>query len=204
MAYDLPEQNSFEPKNFFLENKISLAALSIFFTGLFFLAIGTGLYLFKNQEGSGDIQIISTESTANPNIPEIMVHVDGAVKNPGLYKLPSTARVNDVVLAAGGLSTDANSNKLNLAAKVSDGQKIHVVSINDTGSSGSSSNDPVSLGLININTSTAAELDKLPRVGEVTAQKIIAGRPYSSIEELVSKKIVSSSVFEQIKGLISY
>jgi len=206
MAESLPDEDPFGSKNF-LNNKTEIAVLSVFFIGLFLLAVGAGLYFFKNQKGSSDIQIISADAAGTPS-GEIIVHIDGAVKSPGLYKLPSASRVNDAVIAAGGLSQEANTTKLNLAAKVADGQKVHIASFNDPGSSGSNnSNDPgssdlITSALIDINSASEAELDRLPGVGPVTAQKIIAGRPYSSKEELVSKKAVSSSVFEKIKEMI--
>lgn len=206
MAFDLPEEDTSDSKNFLTSNKTELAVLAVFFIGLFLLAVGAGLYFFRNQKANDDIQIISADASGNMS-GEIMVHIDGAVKNPGLYKLNSSARVNDAVIAAGGLTAEANSNKLNLAAKVNDGQKVHIASSREqqVGNQGPGTVAGESTSaLIDINSASEAELDKLPRVGPVTAQKIIAGRPYSTKEELVTKKVVSSSVFEQIKDLIGY
>lgn len=207
MVSNLPEKDPFGQKNFLLENKIGLLALSIFFFGLFLLALGVGLYFFKNQKTADDIQIISASQSEALQGKEIVVHIDGAVKVPGVYKLKSDSRVNDAILAAGGLTSSANQGKINLAAKVSDGQKVHVAAVDESVSAargqGQVAGDSTS-GLIDINTASESELDKLPGVGPATAQKIIAGRPYSSKEELVSKKAVSSSVFEKIKEMISY
>lgn len=185
------------------------APIVLFFLGLFLVSVGAGLLYLRTKSDSSDIQILSASQDELASQGEalrgkdVIVHVDGAVKAPGVYKLASDARVGDVVEVAGGLTDSADSSKINLAAKVSDGQKIHVVSINDTGSSGSSSNDTVSLGLININTAAEAELDKLPGVGPATAKKIIASRPYSSLEDLTVKKAVTSSTFGKIKDLIT-
>ncbi|MDZ4209575.1 MAG: ComEA family DNA-binding protein [Candidatus Curtissbacteria bacterium] len=121
--------------------------------------------------------------------------------------MPANTRVDDAIKAAGGLSPDADSTRINLAAKVSDGQKLYIqrvgesVSQSVSGSVGQVAGESVSQ--ININTASESELDKLPGIGPVTAQKIIASRPYSSPEELLSKKVVSSSVYEKIKDLIS-
>ena len=104
--------------------------------------------------------------------------------------------------AAGGLASEADQAKINLAAKVADGQKIHIASQYEATSNtqqviSSESN------LININTASEAELDKLPGIGPVTAAKIISLRPYGTLEELLSKKAVSSSVYGKIKDLVS-
>ena len=138
-----------------------------------------------------------------------MVHVDGAVVNPGVYKLKSDSRINDVIVAAGGLSAEADQTKINLAAKINDGQKIHVPAVGElvgqsvSGSVSQVAGDSVNQS-ININTASESELDKLPGVGPVTAQKIIASRPYSAPEELLVKKAVNNSTYEKIKDLITY
>lgn len=192
-----------------LKNKFNLALLALAFTGLFLLAIGAGLFLFRGSTASDDIKIISaTESAATGSI---VVHVDGAVKAPGVYHLNSDSRVNDAISAAGGFSKDADTTKVNLAAKLSDGQKIHVAMIGEagstlgtksTGGTGGTTLTEVS-GLVSINSASQSELEGLPAVGPVTAGKIIGGRPYSQVDELVSKKIVGKATFGKIKELIS-
>jgi len=131
------------------------------------------------------------------------VHVDGAVKSPGVYKLSADSRVKDVVAAAGGLASEADEAKINLAAKVADGQKLHIASQSEAVSNAQQATSSES-NLININTASEAELDKLPGIGPVTSAKIISLRPYLRIEELLSKKAVSSSVYGKIKDLVSY
>lgn len=182
------------------KNKFNAVALGLFLLGLFVLAVGAGLFFFKGKQNS-DIKILSASASAVPS-GEIMVHVDGAVKNPGVYKLSAGSRVKDAVVAAGGLASEADQAKINLAAKVVDGQKIHIASQYEVISNkqeviSSQSN------LVNINTASEAELDKLPGIGPVTAGKIINLRPYGSVEELLSKKAVSSSVYSKIKDLVS-
>ena len=101
---------------------------------------------------------------------------------------------------AGGLLATADKSQINLAGKISDGQKIHIPEVGET---------PVTAfgklnqTLVSVNSATQAELDTLPQVGPATAAKIIAGRPYTAVEELVSKKAVSQSVFDKIKDLVS-
>jgi competence protein ComEA len=86
---------------------------------------------------------------------------------------------------------------LNLAAKVSDGDKLFIPTIGETEVESSASDK------ININTASLSQLDTLYGVGPATAQKIIDGRPYSKIEDLVAKKAVSQTVFDRIKDEIS-
>lgn len=142
---------------------------------------------------------------------DIKVDVSGAVASPGVYLLPIDARIEDALKVAGGITKSADpvflSKTINLAQKVVDGMKIYVPSAGDILQSGSPSvpnaSTPDQQILININTATLTDLDKLSGVGAVTAQKIIDNRPYSGIEELVTKKAVSRSVYEKIKGIIT-
>jgi len=148
---------------------------------------------------------IPTKST------NIVIDIEGAVNKPGVYSLPAQSRVQDAVATANGFSSDADQQKisqsLNLASKLTDSMKIYIPKIGDTQAvdvlGASVQSDQSGQGAtININTASAAELDKLPGIGQVTAQKIIDNRPYASIEDLQSKKIVKSNVYSEIKDKI--
>ncbi|MDD2823532.1 MAG: ComEA family DNA-binding protein [Candidatus Daviesbacteria bacterium] len=141
---------------------------------------------------------------------EVKVDVGGAVNSPGVYSLASDSRVEDALKLAGGVTEKADpvyvAKSINLAQKVADGMKIYVPSVSETPSLNSSvaqGDSSTTQSLININEASLADLDKLSGVGAVTAQKIIDNRPYSGIEELVTKKAVSRSVYEKIKAQIS-
>ena len=205
---DYIEQDGLNPPNLgnLFQNKFNLVVVGLIAIGVILLGIGGWFFVAQNKGSSEDIKIISSESSGASD--QIMVHVDGAVKAPGVYKLSPDSRVNDVIAAAGGLVSGADGTRINLAAKVSDGQKIRIPSVNDTVSAGSGgqvsgTDDTVSAQGININTASESALDKLPGVGPVTAQKIISSRPYASLDELVSKKAVGKATFEKIKDLIS-
>jgi len=207
MAENLPQENFGQPnKNL---NPITdrpalnLVIIAFFFIGLFLLALGAGLFLFKGSAPKDEIQIISADSSSLPKN-EIVVDVAGAVVTPGVYRLSADSRVGEAVKAAGGLTQDADSARVNLAAKVADGQKIYVLAIGEQVTSDKEQVISQNSSLININTASESELDKLPGVGPVTAQKIIASRPYSTSEDLLTKKAVTSSVFEKIKDLITH
>ena len=186
------------------DQRLKLVVFGLFFGGLFLLAIGAGIFFFRNSNSSDDIEIISTSQGEALQGQRIVVHVDGAVAKPGVYELDSGARVSDAVSASGGLSKDADTAKVNLAAKVSDGQKIYIPKIGEQSAGGSQSvaGDSTS-ALVNINTASESQLDTLPGIGPVTAQKIIASRPYSTPEELLSKKAVGQSVYGKIKDLVT-
>lgn len=178
---------------------LRIATGALLFIGIFILAIGGGIFYFASSKGE-DVKIIAPEAESVKS-EQLVVHVDGAVVNPGVYSLEAGSRIGDLVTKAGGLTEEADSARINLAAKVADGQKIQIAKIGQAGVSsvaGVSTNS-----LIGINGATTSQLNSLPGVGDVTSAKIIAGRPYSSIDELKSRKIVSSSVFEKIRELIS-
>lgn len=120
---------------------------------------------------------------ADPSTP-VVVSVVGSVARPGLVTLPSGSRVSDAVQAAGGLVAPADPASVNLAALVTDGQQI-VVGAPGGAVSGNSSAAPS--GKLNLNTATAADLDALPGVGPVLAQRIVDHRdqgPYTSVDQL--------------------
>ncbi|KKR50738.1 MAG: Competence protein ComEA helix-hairpin-helix repeat protein [Candidatus Curtissbacteria bacterium GW2011_GWA1_40_16] len=206
----LPDEEELGKAGFSLnENHRQMAVWGALLLGLFVLALGAGLYFFKSNSTPEDIKIISAASPSGAQAQEIVVDVGGAVNLPGLYKLSGDARVANAISAAGGLSNDADSKQVNLAAKIVDGQKVYVAKIGEsvsqsTGTSVSQIAGASIGGLVNINSASAAELDTLPGIGPVTANKIIASRPYSSLNDLVFKKAVSSSVFSKIKDKISY
>lgn len=143
---------------------------------------------------------------------DISVDVSGAVNKPGVYEIKENSRVEDAIKEAGGLTESANkeyiSKYLNLAQKLSDGSKVYVPLTGEVGpgiQTGSSVTGVTVQAKVNINTSTQAELEALPGIGPVTASKIISGRPYQSIEDILNQKIVSKSTYEKIKdSLVVY
>ncbi len=149
----------------------------------------------------------ASESSRLANV--IAIDIEGAVKKPGIYQLPLGSRVEDAIAAAGGLSQDADEERiartLNRAAKLSDGAKLYIPKKGDNretlGILGGKSSDV--LKSHNINTASQSELEALPGIGPVTAQKIIANRPYQTLEELVSKKALGQSLFEKLKDQLT-
>lgn len=189
--------------------KRNFLPIALGFFGLIFFGYGLIVLLGSARPASNEILFQSGED-ANEKTKEhlasknksIFVDVEGAVVNPGVYGLNFEARVKDALVAAGGLGQDADrgwvEKNLNLAVRLTDGAKIYIPKIGE-----SIMGNTMGADQININTASAQELDKLPGVGPVTAQKIIDNRPYSTIDELLSKKIINSKAFESIKEKIA-
>jgi competence protein ComEA len=165
-----------------------------------------GIYQIFQNNKSSEPSIVFEEAKEDEKTIEIIVDVEGAVMKPGVYKLTSDKRVVDGLAAAGGLSEDADRDwvekNINLAGKLTDGLKIYIPRsgeeiLSDSQSTGAAG--PV----ININLASQTDLESLPGVGEVTAKKIIDGRPYASVEDLLTRKIVGNATFEKIKDKIA-
>jgi competence protein ComEA len=189
--------------------------LALCVVGLIFL--GYGMIGFLGQKKDKPDILFEAASDAQPgasivkqDTPKKMIAVDveGAVVKPGVYKLAMDSRIQDALIAAGGLGEGADRERLakslNLAAKLIDGGKVYIPSVGEeiVASGGNNVLGSGTESLININSASESELDTLPGIGKTTADKIISNRPYGVIEELVEKKIVGNKVFQDIKGKI--
>lgn len=182
------------------------------FIGLVGLAlISLGVKNFTQPKEKNRIQIVSSE--ISPTIaPKVTVDIAGSVNNPGIYSLPSGSRIQDVITMAGGLSGDADQTwieqHLNRASRVSDGQKIYIYGENEIKSTDSDQQQGTipkvkGTSTVPINSANQATLESLWGVGPVTAKAIISGRPYSSVQELLDRKIIKPNVWERNKDLLS-
>ena len=139
----------------------------------------------------------------------VLVDVAGWVRRPGVYEFVSGARVIDAIEAAGGARPGAGLQALNLAAPLVDGTQILVPREGATpvATAGSGSAGGVVGGLVNVNTATAAELETLPGIGEVTAQAIIDHRtengPFTSVDELLDVTGIGDVTLENIRELVT-
>ena len=159
---------------------------------------------FKSGAVDNSVKTASTVQNA------IQVDIEGAVVAPGVYKLAPNSIIQDVLVSSQGLSVNADrvwvAKNLNLAAKLYDGAKVYIPRVGEAAVQAVNSDSEGSLGaqsLVNINTATSDSLDSLPGIGPATATKIINGRPYQKINDLLDKKIVSSKVFDEIKDKVS-
>jgi competence protein ComEA len=151
-------------------------------------------------------QPVARASPSPADTSPLAVHVGGEVLRPGLYRLTPGSRVNDAVGAAGGPTAEADIHRVNLAARLVDGQQI-VVPRKAEARASAGSPSPATAARISINTASVAELDTLPGVGPVTAQRIVAYReqhgPFASVQQLRDAKLVNASTYDRIKDLVT-
>lgn len=199
--------------------------LTIFFVSLI-ITVFALISLLRNNKNS-----LSEDSDIEPlrNLPviekpQLFVDIAGAVNKPGVYQVAAGARLKDVLKLSGGLSDEADkmffARNFNLARLVTDQEKIYIPSISEI-NAGLFTETAKNIDYIspkegpnqintenkadnktNINQASAEELDQLPGIGQTTVKKIIDNRPFSSLNELLDKKIVNRSTFEKIKDLI--
>lgn len=154
----------------------------------------------------------------SPETGMLIVHVAGAVAVPGIVQLPAGSRVHQAVAAAGGGTPSADLNRLNLAAVLTDGQKLYVPQTGEeipgglSGSAGQTmegdgGGTAAAGGKVNLNTAGVEELDSLPKVGPVLAQRIVDWRkehgPFKSVEELDAVDGVGPKMLETLLPLVS-
>jgi len=154
-----------------------------------------------------------------PTPAPLVVYITGAVIHPGVYSLPRLSRVSNAIEAAGGLQPDADQSAVNLAAKLSDGQKIVVAKINEpvtgievpstpSGQPGPQSafTTPSIETPLDLNTATVEELDLLPGIGPTRAADIVTYRTqhgsFKKIDEIMNITGIGQAIFDSIKELI--
>ena len=151
----------------------------------------------------------STTSTTSADV--VIVHVAGAVTTPGVVELPVGSRVIDAIEAAGGGVDDADFDRLNLAAKLSDGQRVLVpkvgqlVALEPQG--GAAVDGAAQGGLLNLNTATPAQLEELPGIGPTLAAAILAERDrrggFKSINELRDVRGIGEKRFADLRDHVT-
>ena len=166
------------------------------------LLITIAVLVDRQLQGPQPLEINLAET---PSASEIQVYIAGAVNRPGVYFLSDGDRWIDAVEAAGGHADDADLEAVNLARRLHDEDQVLVPRLGEQTplDSAQASQDE----LVNINSASAAVLDSLPGIGEVRSQNIVDSRqrdgPFSRIEELVERKLIPQSVFDQIRELIT-
>ena len=159
-----------------------------------------------------------TGTAATPGLPAalsrsvLVIHVVGAVRRPGLYRLAEGARAADAVSRAGGPTANANLEAIDLAAPIADGQQVAVPRRDDAGASPAPLPSPGAglaprMGPVHLNTATVEQLDALPGIGPTTAQKIVDYRRehgfFRSVDELDAIPGIGLAKIDQLRKLVS-
>lgn len=158
------------------------------------------------------VSLTSPEARSGKQQRMIFVHVGGAVRQPGLYRLAEGARVDDAIQAAGGVLEDADLDALNLAAKVKDGDKVLVPAQGEGEGTSAGGGAPHAGGsqqgkLINLNSATVADLETLPGIGPSLAQRIIDYREknggFRRVEDLLEVAGIGPKKFEELRDAVT-
>jgi len=145
-------------------------------------------------------------ATTAPTV--LVVDVAGAVRRPGLYRLPKGARIADAIARAGGMGRRAAAASVNLAAPLADGEQVVVPSAGAGGiaAGGVPGGAPLPSAPVDLNSATVEQLDALPGIGPVTAQKIVDYRtehgPFTSIDDLDAIPGIGAARIENLRGLV--
>lgn len=196
------------------------AFLAIAGLGLLSLAVGSYFtyethfrhpqysYLPVDEEWQQHLQSVVKVAQAAENGSEqpittsVVVDVSGAVEKPGVYQLSTPARFQDAVLMAGGFQKDADQRyvhqELNLAAQVSDQEKIYIPFAGESVAQVSTQESQPSVSGVTVNTADAKTLQSIDGIGEKRAESIIAGRPYSSEADFTERAGLSQALAETV------
>jgi len=212
-----------------------LGAVVLAVAAFLLAAVSTGAGIVQVEGGGSLAPINGSVESAQPagagaltgTVEAVVVEIAGAVQKPGVFQLPVGSRVGDLIEAAGGygprLDAGRAGRELNLAARLTDGDRVTVPSRDDVatsastgggtgggsaGSAGGSSTGgaPVAGTPIDLNRATSAELEALPGIGPVTAGKIITSREeqaFTSVDDLRTRKLVGAKTFDKLKDLVS-
>ena len=163
----------------------------------------SAFFIFKPHDAKAITPQVPTIVTP----PMVVVDVQGEVKNPGVYHLPSNSRVNDAIKAAGGPNQSADLSYVNQARMVKDGEQIYVEKkLTNSTSITVRRNSTAISGILSINRASAKELEKLPGIGPVLASRIIEYRKsngnFQSIDDLRKVQGIGASTLEKFRSKI--
>ncbi len=193
----------------------SLAVKGAVIAVVLLLLVAVGGLLPKKEEAVEETEVVVTtvlaEKTEVSTTQETVIFVDvkGAVKNPGVYQMKVGDRVKDALEAAGGLTAEADSQKVNLAKRIEDQMVIVVPKVGEEAEeipAGATSKEEAKEGKVNINTATVEELKTLKGVGEKKAEAIIEYRKkngsFQTKEDLMKVRGIGKKLFESFQERI--
>lgn len=173
------------------------------------LVVAGRLITGGDDGAAAPLEVVAEPDGAASAAAEVVVHVVGAVREPGLYRLKDGQRVADALDLAGGATGRADLSLVNLAAPVADGTQVVVPVRPDGGAGGgaSAAGAAAASGPVHLNSATAEQLDALPGIGPVTAQKIVDWRQahgaFASVDDLDAVPGIGPARIEQLRELVA-
>lgn len=175
--------------------KLDIGLISVFV--LLLVLTAASYYYIQTNTNSSALEL--SEGTSDL-VSKQSAYISGAVNNPGVYEIQSSTTIYDLIERAGGFSNSVSKRyieeELNLAKLVKDQDFIHIKSNSSTSGTQNST-------LISINSASQAQLEELPGVGPSTALKIMEGRPYEQLSDLLNVKGIGNATFEKLKDYIT-
>lgn len=172
--------------------------------GVLLVVLFAARLLLRHDAAAPPPPVAAAPAAAKPATSQLVVHVVGAVRRPGIYRFREGARVADAVARAGGATRRADVEVVNLAATLSDGQQI-VVPRRGSGGGAAGTAGAAAAGPVHLNSATLEQLDALPGVGPVTAQKILDYRQehgaFSSVDDLDAIPGIGPARLEQLRDV---
>jgi len=169
-------------------------------------AVTIGIGMFRGATGAHVVSSSPTSTTAPTSGPVgagTFVHVTGAVRRPGMYRLDAGSRVMDAVARAGGFTGDADRAGVNLARPVADGEQIVVPVVGAPAVAGAGI---AADGKLDLNSATVEQLDALPRIGPAMAQRIVAWRDkngrFTSLDDLLSVPGIGEKMLDAMRDQV--
>jgi competence protein ComEA len=148
--------------------------------------------------------IAKAAAVRTPASRTVVVDMEGAVRRPGLYRLSAGARIADAIARAGGVTHRADQALVNLAAPLADGEQVIVPRVGTGSPVGGSGAGPPPTAPVDLNSATVEQLDALPGVGPVTAQKIVDYRrehgPFTSVDQLDAISGIGPTRIDNLRG----
>ncbi len=172
-------------------------------------AVTIGIGMLRGATGAEIVDETASPSTSSAAMPAeagLYVHVAGAVREPGLYRLDAGDRVADAIARAGGFTDDAQRDGVNLARPVADGEQIVVPVVGAETVAPAPGGGGSTGGALDLNTATREQLDELPRIGPAMADRILAWREangrFTSVDDLLSVPGIGEKMLAGIRDLV--
>lgn len=188
--------------------RLGIGAVIVLVLLAFAVTVGIGMLRGTTGVEIVDPAATTTSAASPPATAGLYVHVAGAVREAGLYRLDAGARVADAIARAGGFAQGAARDAVNLARPVTDGEQIVVplVGAEAGGPAVSGEHAAATDGLIDLNTATREQLDSLPRVGPAMADRIIEWREtngrFTSVDDLQSVPGIGEKMLAALRDLV--